>query len=244
MTPLVLLAATACGAVTQPVHAAPTVAAVVGTGLLPETDTPVAAAPQKLADAWAPVDVDVIHSRHVYDTVPHTAPVAVVQVAGMSADEGARVVQALLREGAMIGWADAHHELGLRARVDATATSVGPVADALGAGATVQHPACDLFPTSVTLVALDGDTRSFFDHLNQPPGAGDITALLGYAGPCTTTATYPGDRHATVSTFTSSEVIEVGRVVDDPLLGGIFHADGVAACGTAGAPAPLCEPAS
>jgi hypothetical protein len=236
----VAMGAAACGATVEPLHARPTVPPASGTGLLPDHDTPIGQAPQKLADAWAVVDLQVIPSKHVYDSVPAVPVTPQTKVPAMAADEALRVATGVVREAAVIGWADAHHELGIRARVDAPATSVGPTADALGAGATVQHPACDLNPTAITIAPVDTETRTFFERLNQPLGAGDVAVVLEYTGPCSVVAHHPDGHTSVISSFTASRTVEAGRVVDDTLLGGVFHADGVAGCASKGMPAQLC----
>lgn len=135
-------------------------------------------------------------------------------------------------------WAEANGQTFLLSRLTGPALVPEMDVQALEQGATIDQPACALYPASVALFPVGADGDAYFTRKGLPADMAYVL-VVGLNGPCNGVATYPdGHVQALPGVPQPMTGFEPGRLEHDPLLGDIWYADAGGNCNDPAGPPP------
>ena len=209
-----------------------------------KTTTPITDVPQACAELWAPYQVtevppaDILEQEHV----PLAPPVVNRTNGAVSDAEAQRWANASNRDSGWYKWAYAYTQPGLLLKLVGPALIPGVDEIALGNGAEILVPDCDLYPTSYQLFRIGEDGRTYFERKRLPTDDA-YTFVVTFTGPCKVRTTYP-DGHVTYrQAFAGPTVVfEPGALRSDRILGDLWFGDAGGGCDDpSGPPAEWCS---
>jgi hypothetical protein len=207
------------------------------------TTTPIDKVPEPCAEEWAPYQVtevpppDILSQEHV----PPAPRVDNRTNGAVSQAEAQRWADASNRDSGWYKWAYEFGQAPLLLRLVGPALIPREDEAALGDGARIMVPACDLYPLSYALFPLDADGKAYFARKGVPTSAAFVFVVV-YNGPCSVITTYPDGHSAERQDFSRpTTVFQPGRLQGDPLLGDLWFEDTGGGCNDpTGAPAQWC----
>ncbi|MBV8527559.1 MAG: hypothetical protein JOZ75_04530 [Candidatus Dormibacteraeota bacterium] len=143
------------------------------------------------------------------------------------------------RESGWFEWAEASGQLPFLAHISAESLLNPAERTALDAGATIDQPACNLYPAAAALFPIGADGLAYF-------GSGTLNVndkyviVAQFPSPCSPgVAKYPDGHLATLNEpFVSSTAFIPGQIVHDLVLGDIWYSDGGGNCNDPKGPPP------
>jgi len=209
----------------------------------PEHETAVADAPAALAATWSSYSLTVIPSKHIFDAMPAPPRVANRSRGAVPDATAQQWAIAFNREGVLEQWADAKGQYAFRLRLISKGVNVGPEAQALQQGQTVDAPACFFFYPSMTLLPMDPTLLKHFASISQPTTAKYVFKVTAADTPCSVTAKGAGGAPRVIDQIPARTIaLFAGEVVADPVLGPYWTSDAATACPIPGADPSLCAP--
>jgi len=205
------------------------------------TTTPITDVPDACAELWAPYQVtavppiDILEQEHV-----PPAPKVVNRTNGAVSDADAqRWANASNRDSGWYKWAYAADQPGVLRHLVGSALMNAGQESALAAGAAIDVPDCDLYPTSNALFPMDRSASSYFKQKGFSL-ADHYALIVTYRGPCTLTITYPDGHQTTEGPFFAQPTVGFapGQLVSDPVLGDLWYADAGGNCQDPQGPPP------
>ena len=196
------------------------------------TTTPITKVPTACELLWEPTHDTLVPPVNILqqEQVPAAPPVKNMTNGAVSQADAQYWADAANWESGWDKWAEANDQPSLLARLSGPALVSTANVQALEQGATIDQPACDLYPTSVSLYPVGADGSAYFTRKGLPA---DMTYVLvvGFTGPCNPVATYPdGHEQALPGIPSSGTAFEPGRLQHDPLLGDFWYADAGGNC--------------
>lgn len=207
------------------------------------TTTPITKVPTACELLWEPTHVtevpplDVLQQEHV----PPAPPVKNMTNGAVSQADAQHWADAANWDSGWGEWAEANGQPFLLTRL--TGPALVPTADvqALEQGATIDEPACNLYPTSVALFPVGPDGDAYFTRKGLPADMAYVLVTVAN-GPCYPVAKYPDGHEQTLPGLaTTTTGFAPGKLEHDPLLGDIWYADAGGNCNDpVGPPAEWC----
>ena len=138
-------------------------------------------------------------------------------------------------------WAQANSQPFLLSRLTGPALVSMAEVQALEQGATIDQPACNLYPSSNALFPVGADGAAYFTRKGLPADMSYVIVAV-FTGPCYPVAAFPDGHHETMPGLaTTMTGFEPGRLQHDSLLGDIWYADAGGNCNDpVGPPAEWC----
>ena len=197
-----------------------------------KTTTSIDQVPTACAALWAPYDVtkvpppDILQQEHV-----PPAPHVVNRTNGAVSDAEAQLwANAANWDSGWIKWAEANGQPGLLPRLTGPTVINRSEDAALAQGATINLPACDLFPTTYRLFSVDANGAAYFARKGLPTDDRYVF-VADYSGPCSSVARYPDGHTNTINYGDQSATVFVPGVLrTDPVLGEIWFSDAGGNC--------------
>ena len=205
--------------------------------------TPITKVPTACELLWEPTHDTLVPPVNILqqEQVPPAPPVKNMTNGAVSQADAQHWADAANANSGWAKWAEANDQPFLLTRLSGPA--LVPTADvqALEQGATIEQPACDLYPTSVALFPIGADGDAYFTHKGLPADMAYVL-VIGFTGPCNPVATYPDGHQQTLPGLrTSGTAFEPGKLEHDSLLGDIWYADAGGNCNDPlGPPADWC----
>lgn len=205
------------------------------------TTTPIAQVPPACAAVWAPYGVTRVPPANLTDSTPVPATV-INETGGAVSDADARAWALASNRGSIwYQWAEANVQPSLLAHL--TVPSLAPTIElrALADGERVSQPSCAIFPTRSVLFPDSAVGHRYFSGRGE--SVTDAYVFVGlYPGGCTVTATAADGQVRTIESYpTVGTTFFAGHLLNDPVLGTIWFADGAGNCTDAGAPNEWCK---
>jgi hypothetical protein len=209
-----------------------------------KTTTAIVDVPPACAALWAPYQVtkvppsDVLQQEHV----PLAPPVKNMTNGAVSDADAQLWANASNRDSGWYKWAEANDQPVLFLHLVGPAVIAANEQQALTAGASIDLPDCDLYPTRNALFPITAADNSYFAQKHLPTDNHFVFVVV-YAGPCSETIRQPD---GTTSTFQISDathtVFVPGVLRSDPLLGDLWYSDAGGNChDPAGPPPEWCQ---
>jgi len=216
--------------------------------VFPERDTPLEQASAQLQAVWKPYKVTIIPSRHTLEGMPNIVKVRNFTQGRVSDADAQQLLSAEFRDNTFLAWAELNVQLKFEDFLQLPVFATSPLTAALRAGQPVIDPPCDLYPIASGLVALDQQSRTYFDSTFTRKGS-PVTAQYAlvqtYKGPCdVVTVTPQGARQVLVPIPAGgATAVFPGHLQRDPVLGELWFAEASFLCGTPDTPTAICASA-
>lgn len=225
-------------------HSTPSASPTSGHCASVRTTTPITDVPEACAALWAPYQVtevpppDILAQEHV-----PPAPTVVNKTDGaVSQAEAQRWADASNRGSGWYKWAYAFTQPSFLLHLVSPALINRVQDNALGEGARIDVPDCDLYPIANALYKLEADGRAYLER-NGLTTNDAYLFVVTYRGPCTLTTTYPDGHVTRDGPFFAqpTKAFAPGTLREDPVLGAIWFGDAGGNCNDpAGPPAIWC----
>lgn len=139
-------------------------------------------------------------------------------------------VDASNRESGWFQWAEANGQLPFLQHISAQNLLNPAERAALDAGATIDQPACNLYPTAAAVFPLGADGRSYFGPAGVSAADGFVI-VARFASPCAAVTHYPDGHTSSIDEASpNTSVFIPGQIVHDKLLGDIWYSDNGGNC--------------
>lgn len=204
------------------------------------TTTPMARVPRACALLWEPYHVtmvppsDILQQEHV----PAAPPVKNMTNGAVSQADAQHWANAANWNSGWDKWAQANDQPFLLSVLTGPALVSAVESNALQQGATIDQPACNLYPESAALFPIGADGNAYFARKGLPTDNSYVIVAV-YTGPCNPVATYPDGHTQTLPGLqATSAAFEPGTLRHDPLLGDIWYTDAGGNCQDPAGPPP------
>ena len=209
-----------------------------------KTTTAIVDVPPACAALWAPYQVtkvppsDILQQEHV----PLAPPVKNMTNGAVSDADAQSWANASNRDSGWYKWAEANDQPALLQHLVGLAVIAPNEQQAMAAGASIDLPECDLYPTSNALFPITAADNSYFAQKHLPTD-NHFVLVVAYAGPCSETIR---QADGTSSTFRISDAAHFdfvpGSFRSDHALGDLWYSDAGGNCqDPAGPPAEWCQ---
>ena len=207
------------------------------------TTTPITKVPTACELLWEPTHDTLVPPVNILqqEQVPPAPPVKNMTNGAVSQADAQHWADAANWDSGWGKWAEANDQPFLLSRL--TGPALVPTADvqALQQGATIEQPACNLYPTSYALFPVGAAGGAYFTRKRLPADMAFVFVVV-FTGPCYPVAKYPdGHQQQLPGLATTMTGFEPGKLEHDPLVGDIWYADAGGNCDDpAGPPADWC----
>ena len=205
--------------------------------------TPITKVPTACELLWEPYHVTVVPPPNVLqeEQVPPAPPVKNMTNGAVSQSDAQHWADAANWDSGWDKWAQANDQPFLLSHLAGSAIVSTVEVQALQQGATIDQPACNLYPTSYALFPMDANGAAYFTSQGLPADMKYVFVAV-FAGPCYPIASFPdGHKETMPGLATPTTVFAPGELEHEPLLGDIWYADAGGSCNNpAGPPAEWC----